>query len=199
MIVSKTLGQGKALFFNASIDRSWGDWPTVGALYVPTMHGAMSAVVTANTQLLRNSNSTGIVGVPFDVRVESEFADTEVFAGDLALTSDSQGWVEGLVFEDPGVYELKTSEGEVVRPVAVNFPPEESELDMLLPTVLVKQLEARRRTSEGQEAEAPEISMANESMLWRWILIALVLIWVLEPFLAFRPSPSPSQQKGTAS
>ncbi|MEM6917285.1 MAG: hypothetical protein AAF491_12035, partial [Verrucomicrobiota bacterium] len=95
--------------------------------------------------------------------------------------------------------ELKTSEGEVVRPVAVNFPPEESERDMLLPTVLVKQLEARRRTSEGQEAEAPEISMANESMLWRWILIALVLIWVLEPFLAFRPSPSPSLQKGTAS
>lgn len=199
MIVSKNVGEGKALFFNASVDRSWGDWPTNGALYVPTVHGVMSVALETEAQRLRNSAGSGIVGVPFDVRVASKYAGSTLLAGDEKWASDEEGWVRGLQFDQVGFYEMKTSNGELVRPVAVNFPPVESEREMLLPTVLERQIEGRRRMAEGQAEEAPEISMANESMWWRWVLVALAVAWLLEPFLAFRPSDLRPIEKGTAS
>ena len=82
LVAERPVGSGRALFVNTSPDRAWGDWPTDGALFVPTVHMLMSAVVTSTPQILRNSPGAGIVGVPFDVRVDPAWAGVPLRAGD---------------------------------------------------------------------------------------------------------------------
>ena len=154
-------------------------------MFVPTVHMLMSAVVTSTPQALRNSPGAGIVGVPFDVRVDPAWAGVPLRAGDLALRADEQGWVRGLRFDRPGLFDIQSEDGRVVRPVAVNFPPEESRREFFRPAILQRQLEARRRAS-GIDGDAPRISLASESGWWRWILGALAIVWLAEPWLALR-------------
>ena len=85
----------------------------------------------------------------------------------------------------------------MVRPVAVNFPPEESRREFFRPAILQRQLEARRRAS-GIDGDPPRISLASESGWWRWILGALAIVWLAEPWLALRPARAPDR-KGVAS
>ena len=244
LVVARPIGSGRAVFVNTSADRAWGDWPVEGALFVPTVHMLMSATVTSTAQILRNSPGAGIVGMPFDVRVDPVWAGvplTIVDLGDAAtrqdeaagrmpaprgsgilprasvqttqsaqstelgvplqaggrsLKADAEGWVRGLSYERPGLFDLQAEGGRVVRPVAVNFPPEESRREFLRPVILRRQLEARRRVS-GSDGEAARIRLATESGWWRWILGALAIVWLAEPWLALRPARSPGW-KGVA-
>jgi hypothetical protein len=193
LAVERSVGGGRTLFVNTSPDRAWGDWPTDGALFVPTIHMLTSSAVTSTAQLLRNSPGAGIVGVPFDVRVHPQWSGVPLRVEDLELRADEQGWVRDLQFDQPGLYDIQSKDGDYVRPVAVNFPPEESQRMLFHPTVLQRQLQARRRT-EGVDGDAPTISLASESDWWRWILIALAIVWLAEPWLAFRPSSEPDRK-----
>jgi len=197
LVTARPVGKGLSLFVNTSPDRAWGDWPTDGALFVPTVHMLMSSVVTSTPQALRNSPGAGIVGIPFDVRVDPARAGVPLRAGDLTLRADEQGWVRDLRFDRPGLFDIQTEEGRFLRPVAVNFPPEESRREFFRPAILGRQLEARRRAS-GIDRDAPRISMASESGWWRWILGVLAIVWLVEPWLAFR-SPRAALQKGADS
>lgn len=195
LVVVRPVGSGRAVFVNTSPDRAWGDWPADGALFVPTVHMLVSAVVTTTAQVLRNSPGVGIVGVSFDVRVDPAWAGVPLRAGGLALQADEKGWVRGLRFDRPGLYDIQSEEGRVVRPVAVNFPPEESRRECLRPAILQRQLEARRRAS-GIDGASPRISLASESDGWRWILVALAIVWLAEPWLALRPARAPGREGG---
>jgi hypothetical protein len=113
------------------------------------------------------------------------------------LKADEQGWVRGLNFDRPGIYDILTEDGGLVRPVAVNFPPEESRREFLLPAILERQVEARRRAA-GSSGEVPRIDLVSESGWWRWILVALAGVWLVEPWLAFRAKQQPVE-KGQAS
>ncbi len=197
LVAAQPVGSGRAAFVNTSPDRAWGDWPAEGALFVPTVHMLMSAAVTSTPQVLRNSPGAGIVDVPFDVRVDPAWAGIPLRAGDLALRADEQGWVRGLRFDHPGLFDIQSEEGRVVRPMAVNFPPEESRRDFYRPAILGRQIEARRRAS-GIDGDPPRISMAQESGWWRWILGVLVIVWLAEPWLALRSASAPVR-KGAVS
>jgi len=186
LVARRQVGSGRALFVNTSPDRAWGDWSADGALFVPSVHMLMSAVVASASQVLRNSPGTGIVGVPFDVRVAPAFAGTLLRAGDRTLTADADGGLRGLGFDHPGLFDILTEDGRVARPVAVNFPPDESRREFFRPAILQRQIEARRRVS-GSVEDAPRINLASESGWWRWILAALAVVWLVEPWLAFRP------------
>ena len=157
----------------------------------------MSAVVPSTPQALRNSPGAGIVGVPFDVRIDPVRAGVPLRAGDIALRADEQGWVRGLRFDRPGLFDIQSEEGRVVRPVAVNFPPEESRREFYRPAILQRQLAARRR-APGMDGGPPRISLASESGWWRWILGALAIVWLVEPWLAIR-SPRVPVRKGAES
>ncbi|MCX6874385.1 MAG: BatA domain-containing protein [Verrucomicrobia bacterium] len=187
LVVRRQVGSGRVVFVNTSPDRAWGDWPADGAQFVPTMHMLMSAVLTSTSQALRNSPGAGIVGVPFDVRVDQASAGVPLRTGDRALRADEQGWVRGLSFDHPGLFDILTENGRVVRPVAVNFPPDESRREFFRPAILQRQIEARRRVA-GADGDAPRINLASESGWWRWILAALAVVWLVEPWLAFRPA-----------
>ena len=187
LVVRRQVGSGRAIFVNTSPDRAWGDWSADGALFVPTVHMLMSSVLTSTSQTLRNSPGAGIVGVPFDVRIDPASAGVTLRAGDRTLKADEQGWVRGLRFDHPGLFDIQTEDGRVVRPVAVNFPPDESRREFFRPAILQRQIEARRRAT-GTTEEVPRINLASESGWWRWILAALAVVWLVEPWLAFRPA-----------
>jgi hypothetical protein len=197
LVVQRQVGSGRAIFVNTSPDRAWGDWSADGALFVPTVHMLMSSVLTSTSQTLRNSPGAGIVGVPFDVRIDPASVGVPLRAGDRALRADEQGWVRGLCFDHPGLFDILTEDGRSVRPVAVNFPPDESRREFFRPAILQRQIEARRRVS-GSAEEAPRINLASESGWWRWILAVLAIVWLAEPWLAFQPAPD-TGRKGVES
>ena len=196
LVVRRKSGSGQAIFINTSPDRAWGDWSAEGILFVPTVHRLMAAVLHSTTQTLRNSPGAGVVGVPFDVRVDPALAGVPLRAGGRVFQADAQGWVRGLSFDQPGLFDILAKDGRVVRPVAVNFPPEESRREFFRPAILQRQIEARRRTA-GTAGEAPRISLASESGWWRWLLTALAVVWLVEPWLAFR-SARATGPKGVA-
>ena len=70
-------------------------------------------------------------------------------------------------------------------------------LILLLPAILERQVEARRRAAGGS-GEVPRIDLVSESGWWRWILAALAGVWLVEPWLAFRLKRQP-EEKGRAS
>jgi hypothetical protein len=185
LVVRRQVGSGRTIFVNTSPDRAWGDWSADGALFVPTVHMLMSAVLTSSSQALRNSPGAGIVGVPFDVRVDPASAGVPLRAGDRTVQADDQGWLRGLSFDHPGIFDILSEDGRVVRPVAVNFPPDQSLREFFRPAILQRQIEARRRVL-GSVEDAPRINLASESGWWRWILAALAVVWLVEPWLAFR-------------
>ncbi len=197
LVAMRSQGSGKTLFINTSPDRAWSDWPADGALFVPTVHMMMSAVIASTPQLLRNSPGAGIVDVPFAVRVDPAWSGIRLKADDTFVQADDQGWVRDLCFARPGLFDIVTEDGRVVRPVAVNFPPEESRREFAHPAILQRQLEARRRAA-GADEDAPTISLASESGWWRWILGVLAVVWLAEPWLAIRPARTP-EGKGTVS
>ena len=197
LVVRGQAGPGRVLFVNTSPDRSWGDWSADGVLFVPTVHVLVSAVLNSPSQSLRNSPGAGISGVPFDVRVDPELTGKVLRADGRTFKADGEGWVRGLNFDRPGVYDVLTEDGGLVRPVAVNFPPEESRREFILPAILQRQVEARRR-AEGGSGEVPRIDLVSESGWWRWILAALAGVWLVEPWLAFRTKQQPVE-KGQAS
>jgi hypothetical protein len=197
LVVRGQAGLGRVLFVNTSPDRSWGDWSADGVLFVPTVHVLASAVLNSPSQSLRNSPGAGIAGVPFDVRVDPALAGKLLRAGGKTFKADEQGWVRGLNFERPGIHDILAEDGSVVRPVAVNFPPGESRREFLLPAILERQVEARRRAAGGS-GEVPRIDLVSESGWWRWILAALAGVWLVEPWLAFRMKRQPDE-KGQAS
>ena len=110
------------------------------------------------------------------------------------ITVDPQGWVRGLSFPQPGHYDINSADGVVIRPVAVNFPPDESRREMIQPTILRRQIEARRRTAETG-GSAPRISLVGDSGWWRWILVLLAAVWLFEPWLALRSGKSSTPRK----
>ena len=183
LVVRRPLGSGRVIFVNTSPDRAWGDWSADGSLFVPTIHMLMAAVLPPTPQMLRNSPGAGIVGVPFDVRIDPALAGAALKSGAISIKADKQGWVRGLQFDKAGLFDLIAEDGRVVRPVAVNFPPEESRREFFLPTILQRQIESRRRTAGGAE-EAPRINLATESGWWRWILGLLAVVWLAEAWFA---------------
>jgi len=197
LVVRGQAGPGRVLFVNTSPDRSWGDWSADGVLFVPTVHVLVSAVLNSPSQSLRNSPGAGISGVPFDVRVDPALAGKVLRADGRTFKADDQGWVRGLNFDRPGIYDILAEDGGLVRPVAVNFPPEESRREFILPAILERQVEARRRAAGGS-GEVPRIDLVSESGWWRWILAALAGVWLVEPWLAFRAKQQPVE-KGQSS
>ena len=192
LVVRRSVGNGQALFVNTSPDRAWGEWSAEGALFVPTVHMLMSSVLTSTSQVLRNCPGAGIVGVPFDVRVDPALANSTLRTDGQILKADAQGWVRGLSFDHPGVFDLTTEDGRFVRPIAVNFPHEESQREFFLPAILQRQIEARRRASGVDHA--PRINVVSESGWWQWILMVLTIVWLIEPWLAFRSTRNHSAQ-----
>ena len=185
LVVSHGEADSGVLFINTSIDRAWSDWPTGGALFVPAMHRLMRQVVSPVPHELRNSLGAGIVGVQFDVQVDPVFSGITLQINGQTVVPEKGGWCRNLLFDHPGLFNIQTEDGQTVRPVAANFPPEESLRDSLAPTILERQLIARRRVEQADE-ETARISISYESGWWRWLLGALAIVWLIEPWMALR-------------
>ena len=187
LAVIRPFAAGQAMFVNTSPDRKWSDWPVEGALFVPTVHMLVSAAVTSSAQLLRNSPGAGTVAESFDLRVEPDLANSTVQVNEQSFSVEADGWVRGLRFDRPGLFDLTRADGSAVRPLAVNLSPHESRRDFVHPVVLQRQLESRRRVA-GTDTDSAHISMATESDCWRWILAIVIVLWLVEPVLALRPA-----------
>lgn len=192
-VVRSGSGNG-VLFANTSIDRTWGDWPADGALFVPSMHRLVSQVISPVPLDLRNSTSTGIVGVPFDIKVDPSWSGQSLTIDGMAYTPDTAGTIKGVSLNRPGFFGITQPDGTTLRSIAVNFPPVESSRELMLPAILERQLLARRRVNE-EGMDAATISIPPESGWWRWLLGALLIVWLCELLLASKNQNITSEPK----
>ena len=158
------------------------------------MHRMVAQVLSPMPQKIRNSAGPGIVGEPFGFQVDPSWAGEKLYVEGKLYIPDADGRVSGLVIEKPALYPVTTSDGDVIRHVAANFPPEESRRDFLLPAILERQLLARCR-APGEDSDAARVNIPPDSGWWRWLLGALLVVWLAEPLLAAKTRDVHFQQK----
>ena len=195
LVVSRSAGAGRVLFVNTTMDRRWGEWPTEGRVFVPTVHMLMSAAITTEERTFRNSVSDGVAGRPLRLYAGKDFAGAEVEVESIPGTVDAEGRVAFEGLREPGVFELRTAAGEVIRPVAINVPAEERGVSRGDAGVVRRQLEGARKVASADDSV--RITMAREtSSWWQILLIAGLLLWILEPWLVLRTIAG-QQKRGT--
>jgi hypothetical protein len=192
-IIEAPFGRGRVLLVTTALDRSWGTWAVWGHTFVPMMHETVRYLVSFRARertlqvgqpLLfrpsgRSSVTTWSVRRPSDQRVP-----VSLTTGDPAA---------GLLYEDtaePGFYGIDApGSAQPTTWFAVNVDPRESDLRPLSATELRDGLfggqEFATETPGEEFVERPVVGEDDATSPARWLLGAVILFLVCEPFLAW--------------
>jgi hypothetical protein len=103
--------------------------------------------------------------------------------------------------DTPGIYRMVTAEGELT--FAVNLPPEESRTQPMDPKkleqlgVLFQNATTTKSTKPTKKAKKPFAEIENQQKLWKWLLAAACVLFLMETWLAGRMTrPTLTPQKG---
>jgi hypothetical protein len=186
-IVEKSHGAGRVIFVNASADRSWGKWQTDGALFVVTAHLlAVRAAGQVESQW-RNATTQGSTGQSLLLTLPDSSAGKVFSLNEKSFTANAENQLAVDLPDVPGVYRLTDAEGALVQLVAVNLPPEESDLAAVQGIVVQRQLEKLRQSSEGESAAFLKTDTESDSsVVWRTILAILAILLAAEPLISNR-------------
>lgn len=192
LVITRAVGRGRVVLVNTSADTAWNDWPK-HKTFVPFIHGlARFAAQTSNREGVRENDSL-VAGDNLDVETGAggrlaQFTWRSPNGKEARLTADAQGRLRDQVLNVPGVYSLRDEAGREVRRVAVNLPPQESDLESIRPTELQQQLV--RVQGNGKETLAAGLFGArhHQREFWAALLLAALVLLLVEPFVANRTS-----------
>ncbi|MEM6335222.1 MAG: CARDB domain-containing protein, partial [Bacteroidota bacterium] len=136
-------GEGVSLVLAVPPERAWSDLPVRG-LFVPLLYRSLFYLSASDGA----GTGDAVLGEPASVRVAG--AGPFVLAGpNGAEYAPEQRSVYGATLvelpaaaQEAGVYDLRTATGETVRRVALNLPPDESDLRRLSTSDAASRLEA---------------------------------------------------------
>jgi len=142
-VVAKDFGKGRIALVNTSVDTSWTDWPK-RKTFVPWLHGLAAyaagrppSLTTAEAATVLAENNTEVdLGGPMSNR---SLRLREPNGSEIPVVPDIQGRV-ALTPTHPGFYSVRDAAGREVRPVAVNIPPSESDLNALTAEQVQRQI-----------------------------------------------------------
>lgn len=185
---------GRVMLTTTSLDRRWSAWPLWGHSFVPMMQETLRYLIS-----LKAAERTLTVGQVLTARVEGQRSDDRVtirrLGGDgdaVTLRAQDNGtsvsWDGARI---PGFYAVEA--GGSARPqwYAVNVDPRESDLTPLGPgelrDELLRGLEAELATPEAPSARETTRPGRESAAAWgaRWVLAAVLLLLLAEPFLAW--------------
>ncbi|HET6425882.1 MAG TPA: hypothetical protein VFG20_19485, partial [Planctomycetaceae bacterium] len=185
---------GRVMLSTTSLDRRWSAWPLWGHSFVPMMQETVRYF-----SMLKAAERTLTVGQPLTARLEGIRSDDRVTVrrqGDdgesVSLRAQADG--SSVTWDGPrrpGFYAVETGTASRPQWFAVNVDPRESDLAPL------SVAELREELLRGLEAELASTDMAATDEHWRpgqetaaawgarWVLAALLIFLLSEPFLAW--------------
>ena len=189
LIVEHAYGDGRVAFINATADRRWGTWQTEGILFVVTTHLMASRLADREDDAYRNARVSAVVGEALTVALGPGFADRWVRFDGAEIAVDGEGRVAIQAPSTPGHYRLEDPDGSILRALAVNLPPAESELESLQSIVVQRQLEGRRLSVDDEDPSALGKAPSEFGrILWRSLLALLAVALAAETLLSNRYS-----------
>jgi hypothetical protein len=189
-MVARKVGRGRVVLVNTSADTLWNDWPK-HKTFVPWLHGVAQYLTGPTESKALKPTPTLIAGTDAEIALGPAAAKTTVKiqgpgGKDVTTTADDQGQLLGLAWTRPGVYVVRDSSGKELRRLAVNVPPQESDLAALSANDFQQQLP---RASESQPSSLLAGlfgSTSNHRELWRVLLFAALGLLLVELFVANR-------------
>ena len=163
LLLERGVGEGRLLLLTSSLDNRWNDLPLQPAFV--SLAGELARYLTRSGGW-RSSVTIGSTLYPAGEALELLQPGGTAVAVNAALPA---------LADRPGVYQVITLEGS--RLVAANLDPAESSLAVLSPE------QVARWTSSGGSAPlqtAVGDDSGREIAIWRWLLLGLALILLLE-------------------
>ncbi|HET6422466.1 MAG TPA: BatA domain-containing protein [Planctomycetaceae bacterium] len=185
---------GRVMLSTTSFDRRWSAWPLWGHSFVPMMQETVRYFT-----MLKAAERTLTVGQPLTARLEGARSDDRVTIrrqgeDGESVTLRAQADGAGVTWDGPrrpGFYAVETGGSSRPQWFAVNVDPRESDLAPL------SVAELREELLRGLEAELASTDVAATDEHWRpgqetaaawgarWVLAALLIFLLAEPFLAW--------------
>jgi hypothetical protein len=181
-ITLHSLGAGRVLFFATSVDPQWTSLPAKPA-FVTLMHAMLLGTLPSETDW-QNLTVGDRLHVPGTMKLSGTPILTDERGVALPLDSSTGSWTSNPL-PRPGVYQLHDSDR--TYPIAVNLPPDVSDLRMLDDVALRKAMGDIDVNLAGDAApgESADLSVAGSDVGWTIMLAVLGLI-ALESYMAMR-------------
>lgn len=190
LLVERRVGNGRVLLVNSSMDTSWNDWPK-HKTFVPWLHGVGRQLVNDERRgemaLPRPVISGSIGDVDLGPKAAKGTFTVRLPAGKEApLLADETGQVRDVRFDAPGIYSFRDSRGLEVQRLAVNVPPEESDLTSLAANDFQQDIARAPDTRPTTLAAGLFGSASNQKELWRVLLLTVLVLLFVELLVANR-------------
>ena len=192
LLVTRPVGRGKVALVNTSADTQWNDWPK-HKTYVPFLHGLTKYVAQTAIHDVVQENNSFVSGEDFDLEVGTRERSAQLTlrapnGKDIQSTADEQGRLRDVPMLVPGIYSLRDKPGHEIRRMAVNLPPQESNLDALRPADFQQQL-VHVQENPKQTLAAGLFGAHNDRReFWTALLLGALILLLVEPFVANRTS-----------
>lgn len=189
----RSVGRGRVMFFNATADVQWHDWPR-HKTFVPWLHSTARFLAGRNPELETLRSSSFLTGTETDLFLGKEWRGSSLKwvrpdGQEQTVKADEQGAVPNLEMTLPGLYSLRDPQNRELRRLAANVPPEESDLAAFTPQEMQARL-VRADTSSPSLATA--VLLAGETghrEFWRLLLLAGLLLMLTETIIGNRTVP----------
>jgi hypothetical protein len=192
LVVTRSVGRGNVVLVNTSANTAWNDWPK-HKTFVPFIHGVtkFAAQTSAHDQL--QEGDSFVAGEDFDVETGAagrlaQFTLRSPDGKEVRLTADEQGRLREPGMAMPGVYSLRNKSSHEIRRMAVNLPPQESNLETLRPADFQQQLVRIQDNPKETLAAGLFGARHNQREFWTVLLLAALVLLLVEPFVANRTS-----------
>jgi aerotolerance regulator-like protein/VWA domain-containing protein len=192
LLVTRSVGRGRVALVNTSADTQWNDWPK-HKTFVPFLHGLTKYVAQTATHDSAQENNSFIAGEDFDLETGTagrlaQFTLRTPNGKEVQSTADEQGRLRDPLSTLPGVYSLRDKAGHEIRRMALNLPPQESDLEALRPADFQQQL-VRVQENPKQTLAAGLFGARNDRReFWTALLLGALILLLVEPFVANRTS-----------
>ena len=188
LVVQRSHGKGRVMFVNASANREWGDWPTLGNLFVPTVHILAASAINNTASSWRDEQVQLVVDEISAIEIGKHYAGQQVTIDKQPYSVTAAGRVEDFIAQQPGFFDVKSATGDVLRQLVANIPPAESNLECIQEVVVKSQLESQRVDADASD-EAATVRAdtdAKDNSFWKGLLALVVIGLAVEPWYANR-------------
>ncbi len=190
LVVTRSIGRGKVVLVNTSADTAWNDWPK-HKTFVPFVHSLTKFAAQSSSHDQVQESDSFIAGEDFDLETGSsgrlaQFILHSPNGKEARLTADEQGRLRDPGMALPGVYSLRDKSGHEIRRMAVNVPPQESNLETLRPADFQQQLVRVQENPKETLAAGLFGARHHQREFWTALLLAVLVLLLVEPFVANR-------------
>lgn len=191
-LLETSYGSGKFLIFTTSLNTDWGDFP-VNEVYLPFLYQVARYGVKS-----QNVQESYLIGEPvlFQGNPGDEWQITTPTDEREIINADESGQAFFRGTMHPGNYLANNGRGQ--RIFSVNVDIRESDLTAKDPQEIISAVQSPLSENEKvalQETVNTAESAENRQKVWRYLLILILLLFLVETYLASRSTIQMSSSK----